>query len=191
MSRTVNPCRENRKCLCLLAAGALPPEERPEAESHIAACADCRKYYDGIRHVTVPLAGWEQNFAQVETSRTALARWEKDFAAATAPAPPARFAVIITMLDWVHDMIWPCRRIWAGFAAVWLVIIGINFSTRDSYQTVAGGSSRPSPELVRAYLEAEGFLAGWTRPDRSQAAEPPKPSLPQPRSEHQQQGARG
>jgi hypothetical protein len=191
MSRIFNPCGEYRKGLCLLAAGALPPREHKEAETHVAACADCRKYYEGIQRVTVPLVNWEHNFAQVEPSRATVARWEKDFAAALAPAPAARFGFINSILDWVRDMTWPCRRIWAGFAAVWLMIIGINFSTREGYQNFAEGHTRPSPEMVRAYLEAEGFLAESTWPDKSRVAESPKHSLPPPRSERHPQVVRG
>ncbi len=196
MSRILNPCGEYRKNLCLLACRGLSSAPaaviltRGRETPLQAACADCRKYYEEIQRVSVPLANWEQNFTQVEPSQAALARWEKHFAAATAPASPARFALIFSILDWVHDMIWPCRRIWAGLAAVWLVIIGINSSTRESFQTLAGGTSRPPFEMVRAYLEAEGFAAEWAGPDRSRVAEPSKPSLPPPRSERRPQNVR-
>lgn len=191
MSRIFNPCGEYRKSLCLLAAGALSPQARLEAERHAAACAGCRNYYEEIQEVSVPLANWEYSFAQVEVNQAIMARWEKDFRAAIEPRAPARFVIINLILDWVHDMIWPCRRIWAGFAAVWLVIIGINFSTQESYQTFAGGSARPSPEMVQAYLEAEGFLAEWTRPEKSRVPEPRKSLLPPHRSEWHSHTLRG
>jgi anti-sigma factor RsiW len=190
MSRIFDPCGEYRENLSLLAAGALLPQECPTVENHLASCASCRKYYEEIQRVSVPLANWEQSFKHAEPTQATMARWEKDFAEAIAPAPRARFVILVSILDWVHDMIWPCRRIWAGFAAVWLVLAGVNVSTREYYQTFANGQ-RPSTEMVRAYLEAEGFLAVGAMPERSRTAKPQRHSSPPPRSERHSQILRG
>jgi hypothetical protein len=190
MSRIFDACGEYRENLSLLAAGSLPPQKCPTVENHLAACVGCSKYYEEIQRVSVPLANWEQSFKHVEPTQATVARWEKDFAEAIAPNPRERFVILVSILDWVHDMIWPCRRIWAGFTAVWLVLIGVNVSTRENYQTFANGQ-RPSTEMVRAYLEAEGFLAAGAMPERSGAVKPQSPSSPPARSERHSPILRG
>jgi len=183
MRRFLNDCGHHRARLCHLAGGALPDQERASVENHLTTCAGCRKYYDEIKSLTVPLANWEKSLSHIEPATALKARWEKDFQEATRPVHPARFALLISILDWCHDMIWPCRRIWTGFAAIWLAIFAINFSTRDTSQTLVMKSSRPSLEMVRACLDSEGFLADWTKPGKSRVAPPPKQALPTPRSQ--------
>jgi hypothetical protein len=81
------------------------------------------------------------------------------------------------------ELVWPCRRIWAGLAAVWVVILAVNFSMRDNSQTMAMKSSPPSPEMILAFRQQEKLLAELIGPSETQVAAPPKPFLPQPRSE--------
>ena len=69
-----NPCRRRRE-ICLFAAGALPEQDRPEMERHLAACSDCRSYYNEIKALAAPLAGWEKNFAQIEPTQAMRTRW--------------------------------------------------------------------------------------------------------------------
>jgi anti-sigma factor RsiW len=190
MSRLFSSCARHRESLSLLAAGALPPEERAEVASHLAACADCQKYFGEIKAVTTPLATWEQNFANVEPSPASLARWEKDFAAAVKTRSSAWKTFVLWFLDWSRDVVWPCRRIWTGLAAVWVVILAVNFSQREPAEMMVAKSARPSPELVRAFLEQEGFLAVSVAPAKSPAKEPPEPPVTQPRSEQRQNDLR-
>jgi Putative zinc-finger len=183
MNRMFNLCNVHRENLCLLAAGALPRQEHAGVESHLATCAGCRKYYDEIKSVTRPLGNWEKNFDNIEPIQAMQERWAKDFAAAIETDRPARMTLLRLFFDWCKDMIWPCRRVWAGLAVVWVAIVAINFHGREASQSMALKSSQPSPELVRAFLESEGFLSRLTEPDENHAARPPKPPLPQTRSE--------
>jgi hypothetical protein len=36
------------------------------------------------------------------------------------------------------ELIWPCRRIWTGVAAAWILILIVNFSQRDAVSSVTG-----------------------------------------------------
>lgn len=47
--------------LIKLAAGELPPDERREAEQHIAACDACGRAFDGVRDVHRLLGDWPVN----------------------------------------------------------------------------------------------------------------------------------
>jgi hypothetical protein len=87
----------------------------------------------------------------------------------------------LPMLIW-RELIWPSRRIWAGLAAVWILIFVFNFSQRDPAELLAR-KSLPSPEMILTFRQQERLLAELIGPNETQAAEPAKPFLPQPRSE--------
>ena len=179
----LNRCQRHRQSICLLASGALSEPERSRVENHLAACADCRKYCDETRKVAAPLANWEGNFRHIEPDQIIRMRWAKVVEAAGEPAPIRRLTPIMAIVEWWHDVIWPCRRIWAGLAAVWVVILAVNFSMRDNSQTMALKSSPPSLEMIRAFQQQERLLAELIGPRETRNAEPPKSFLPQPRSQ--------
>jgi hypothetical protein len=81
------------------------------------------------------------------------------------------------------ELIWPCRRIWTGLAAVWILIFIFNFSQRDPSELMARKTPPPSPEMILTFRQQEKLLAELMGPNEPQAAAPPKPFLPQPRSE--------
>jgi len=91
-------------------------------------------------------------------------------------------ATPVLRLIW-RELIWPSRRIWAGLAAVWVLIFVFNFSQRDPAELMARKSPSPSPEMILTFRQQERLLAELIGPNETQAAEPPKPFLPQPRSE--------
>jgi len=179
-------CRRHRASICLLAAGALEDRARTATENHLAACATCQNYYASVKLASSPLAKWEETFSRIEVDEALQARWTKDFSAKVTAVHSPGFTVVFSLLDWGHAMFWPCRRVWAGFAAVWLAILAVDLSSRESAQTLAQ-NSRPSTEMVRAYLEQEGLLVEWTGRNQTPVVEPPKPLLPPPRSEQRPQ----
>src|SRR5712671_5738849 len=69
------PCDRYRQSICLLASGTLADQEKAEAQTHLASCAGCRKYFDEIKAVTAPLANWERSFAQLESTPKLQMRW--------------------------------------------------------------------------------------------------------------------
>ena len=88
----------------------------------------------------------------------------------------------VLLLLW-RELILPSRRIWTGLAAVWILIFVFNFSQRDPSERMARKSPPPSPEMILTFPQQERLLAELIGPNETQAAEPPKPFLPQPRSE--------
>ena len=176
------PCGGYRESLSLMASGVLPREESARLESHLAECDECRRYHEDLSVLTKPLAKWEENFADIEPSQGVQGRWARDFAEAIEPGRPAWRAFLYWFVDWGKDMVWPCRRIWAGLATVWVVLLGVNLTQHDPGQTEAM-KTQPSPEMVRAYLAREGFLVELSRPARKPEAKRPKPSATEPRSE--------
>ena len=101
-----------------------------------------------------------------------------------AAVPKFRVADTATlpMLIW-RELIWPSRRIWAGLAAVWILIFVFNFSQRDPAELLARKSPPQSPEMILTFRQQERLLAELIGPNEPQAVAPAKPFLPQPRSE--------
>jgi hypothetical protein len=185
-----NPCRRHRANLCLLAGSALSEPEMNELRAHLANCADCRKYHDEIMSLAKPLAGWETNFAHVEPTPEAQIRWVKAIQVAAdvnrRKQPVRELIFAATLANAVRlsflELIWPCRYVWAGLAAVWVVILTVNFSAHDT-ELVAGKSPPPTREMILTFRQQEKLLAELIGPNEPRVAAPPKPFSPRPSSE--------
>ena len=89
---------------------------------------------------------------------------------------------MILHLLW-HELIVPARRVWAGLAAVWLLILLANLRLDAGAPRMTATNSGHSADFMMALREQEQAMAEWTGRSESKAVEPPKPFLPQPRSE--------
>jgi hypothetical protein len=47
-----------------------------------------------------------------------------------------------------RELVWPCRRIWTGLAAVWILIFIVNVSQRDDSQIVFAKSTPPADVMM-------------------------------------------
>ena len=81
------------------------------------------------------------------------------------------------------ELVWPCRRIWTGLAAVWVLLFIVNFSQHSGSQTIAAKSS-PTMEMMTSFRDQEKMLNELLA-DRSLPAEAERPRiyLPKPRTE--------
>jgi hypothetical protein len=111
----------------------------------------------------------------------AVARQAARAQPATRPAQPV--SPLLTLYRQLSTLIWPHPAAWAGLAAIWLVILGINVATRGGSGAVAPHSSPISRQVFMAQREQERLLAELLGPHEVPVAEPPKPSAPRPRSE--------
>jgi hypothetical protein len=66
---------------------------------------------------------------------------------------------------------------------VWVLILGINLTTRDASTMIAKHASPASPQIFMAFQEQEQLLSELFGPGETPVAEQPKPRLPRPRSE--------
>jgi hypothetical protein len=183
MKQSWNGCGVHRESVCLLASDVQSGDEIAGVEKHLATCARCREYYDSIKCVSAPFTNWEKSFSHVEANQRIQAQWAREFQTAVEPDSSRRSAFLTSFGGWCRDLIWPCRRAWTGFAAVWLAILALNYSSREKPQSLPLTSSRPSLETVQAYLEHEGFLPASNTTDERRRANPAKPPLPSPRSD--------
>jgi anti-sigma factor RsiW len=182
MKRFFNSCWRYRQDICLLAGGVLSEPERNQLENHLAACVNCRKYYEEMKIVTVPLSNWAGNFMHVQPRPAVQARWARAVHATSRTEAIRRLTPAIAFREWWRDVIWPCRRVWAGLAAVWVVILAGNFSLHEPSQTLAVQSS--PQEMITSFKDQQKFLAELlTDHAVPREAERPKFFSPKPRTE--------
>ncbi len=82
-----------------------------------------------------------------------------------------------------RELIFPSRRIWAGLAAIWILIFIFNVSQHDPSERMARKSPPPSPQMMLTFRQQERLLTELIGPDETRIAQPATPFLPQPSSE--------
>jgi hypothetical protein len=82
---------------------------------------------------------------------------------------------------WWQEWLWPSPVAWAGLAAVWVVIIGLNLAARSPTEQTASQTSVPSVDMVAALANQRRLLADLTSPPVSEP--PTRQAAPGPRSE--------
>ncbi len=132
---------------------------------------------------------------QRQPVRQVPGEWREEILSAArqagSPQPPPRNAqhaapsrsLLSTLHHQLSALLWPHPAAWAGLAAAWVVILGINLTTRDASQALAKYASPVSPQLFMAFQEQERLLSELIGPREMPVAERPKPRLPRPRSE--------
>ncbi len=132
--------------------------------------------------ITMNSDDFEQRL-QRQPLRPVPADWKRDILqAAQASARSVTPAEPWLTVAW-RELFWSCRRIWFGLATVWGVILLLNVSQPAPAQLMAATPVNVSVDWLQAYQDQQrqimAELGSIERPD----AEPPKPRLPQPRSE--------
>jgi len=105
---------------------------------------------------------------------------------ATQPShqPKQFFNLIFVAMKLWQESIRPWRRIWAGMAAIWLVLLVLNLVTRETPRLARHQTAPPDPELLAALREQERLMRQWFEPADLSPASHPK--IPGPRSERRQ-----
>ena len=91
-----------------------------------------------------------------------LSAVKRAIAARTKPTERNLASVIVQAL-W-RELVWPCRRVWAGVACAWLLIIGLTMASFERTPRVASKAEPRSGEELRAFIEQWQLLAqltGW------------------------------
>ncbi|HWH70732.1 MAG TPA: hypothetical protein VNT26_15185, partial [Candidatus Sulfotelmatobacter sp.] len=95
---------------------------------------------------------------------------------------PSRFAALNSLLA---SWLWPHPKAWAGLAAVWVVILGLNFATREPSgpELMARQAGPPSPQMRELLQQQEQLLAELVGPIEKPQASRSQPVAPPPRSQ--------
>jgi len=88
------------------------------------------------------------------------------------------------LLLW-RELIWPCRRTWAGLAAVWMVLLTLQLASRDPAEVAARKTPPPSPEVLMVLRQQQLLFAELVERSESRVADRPKTVPPRPRSQRQ------
>ena len=93
-------------------------------------------------------------------------------AAASRPAPVERPRAA----GWLAALLWPHPVAWAGLAAIWLVVLGLNLASPEpSRHEMARETAPPSPQMRELLQQQEQLLAELIGPARRPEADRPKP----------------
>jgi hypothetical protein len=63
-----------------------------------------------------------------------------------------------------RELVWPCRRIWAGLTCAWVVILVLNIASSEPAPQVANKSEPRSREEMQALIEQRHMLAQMIGP---------------------------
>lgn len=73
------------------------------------------------------------------------------------PSPPREPEIPFLLKLW-RELIWPCRRTWAGLAAAWLAILVFNHSQSESAPVASAQVHTPPAEIRLALREQHRVL---------------------------------
>ena len=107
----------------------------------------------------------------------------RDAQASRCPKPVAHRSLLSTIRHQLSSLLWPHPKAWAGLATVWVLILAVNFSTRDKTPVVAGKAMPPSLEVTAELRQQRLLFAELIGPAETQVADRQKRFLPRPRSE--------
>ncbi|MBI5384500.1 MAG: zf-HC2 domain-containing protein [Verrucomicrobia bacterium] len=182
MKRFFNLCRRQRERLSLLASGALPDAERATTEAHLAACAECRRYFEEVRAVSRGLQSWRDTAPPVEPRPAWHAEWVRAIQPGHEPMKPRAE----TSLPWWQALFAGRRAALGGLGATWLLILFFRATAPEVAQP-ASQALLPAPRAVLMALKARDPWSEQRVPapesdDESAPAQRP-PKSPPPRSE--------
>ncbi len=81
-----------------------------------------------------------------------------------------------------REWLWPCPRAWAGLAAAWLVILGMNLAAGKSPSRPGAATLVFSRQELLELRQQQQMLVKLISPGETAETEPPR-QVPAPRSE--------
>lgn len=116
--------------------------------------------------------------------------WREDILAEARAAQPSchsslvtRHSFLSTLNHQLSTLLWPHPKAWAGLAAVWVLILAVNFSLREVSPRPAVKSAPPSPETMVELKKQQRLFAELVGANEAPDADRRKIYLPRPRSE--------
>ena len=104
---------------------------------------------------------------------------------ARAEGSPRPFPVNAMLTLW-RELVLPCRGIWTGVAAAWLVVVALHVSTGAPPKMAAGQMAASGPGVLMVLREQKQILAQLLDPATPPQVSAPAvshPAVPRPRGE--------
>jgi hypothetical protein len=127
---------------------------------------------------------------QRQPLRQVPAGWRGEILAVAESAAAVRHPPSVTRPSWLSTLnsqlstiLWPHPQAWAGLAAVWILILAVDFSMRDPSPIRAEMSLPPSSEVIVELRQQQRLLAELIGPRDTSDADRSKSFVPPPRSE--------
>jgi hypothetical protein len=107
----------------------------------------------------------------------------RDEQTARHPSPGTRHSLLSTINSQLSTIFWPHPKAWAGLAAIWVLILTVNFSMRDKTPVVAEKVTPPSPEMIVELKQQQRLFAELIGANDLREADRQKLFVPRPHSE--------
>jgi hypothetical protein len=104
-------------------------------------------------------------------------------AACVHPPRPYLALPLRIVIDAWNELILPARRIWAGFAVVWVAIGALNLANSEPTGGTRTATKPVSSGMVMAWQEQQKVMAELTGPNEPVDTRKPKTVDPKPRSD--------
>ena len=132
---------------------------------------------------------FEQSLSR-QPLRPVPAAWRGEILAAASDAVATRHASRVThpsffstLNSQLSTILWPHPTAWAGLAAIWILILAMDFSARGTAPVVAEKTAPPSPEAIVELKQQRRLLAELIGPREAHDADRSETFVPQPHSE--------
>ena len=119
---------------------------------------------------------------QQQPLRQLPSEWKKDILDVAAQS--VQSTELQSTSTWWRELLWPCPQAWGALAAVWMIICGLEFASREPGAPQIQVADASAPTVFALYrenqliAESSGHSTAPTPP-----AEPRKYFVPRPRSE--------
>jgi|SRR6266850_4002349 len=191
----LNPCREHRENVSLLASGALRETKDSPLRDHLARCPQCRQYYEEIASLSADFQLWASTETPIEADPAFRARWMRSVQSADRPARrgerpreqqqvqsaniQTRTSLAALISRW-SESFWPSPLAWAALAAVWVCLLSLQWAAaprRAGDQELARSpSSRRQVTFAQRQRELSSLLESSVQTPAPKAADsPPRP----------------
>ena len=81
-----------------------------------------------------------------------------------------------------HELFWAARRVWLGFAVIWIAIVAINLADTETPGKAETAMKIPSDNILLTWQQQQRLLTELNNSE-STDSDKPKVNAPKPRSE--------
>jgi anti-sigma factor RsiW len=162
-----------------------------EIEQHLTACPACARLFAQEQKLEARMtAGLNRGsrtaglWAQIEREVTVAASASRPQPPALVPQPAGWLAVLSALSAQLRARCQSSRWAWTGLAAVWAVILVLDFSAREPETNAFAKQGAPSVAEIRlARKQRERLMAELAVAPELAPADKPKTGSPSPRSD--------
>lgn len=154
--KTGQPCRRWREAIHLRVCGALERQEAARVETHLAGCAECRRYSEELQAATAGLR-WLGS-RDVEPRPGFRARWTR--AVEEAALPSGFGATTGALVAWGRGLLLRNLRPALGISFLWILALIFRLSAPAVGRSTATTVARSPVELFRVLEAHTQLLAG-------------------------------